>query len=70
MQTNQMSHSEIALANHPTIGIIATIIGFVTPFISAVLPVIQLCVAVVGLVIGILTIEAKLKERKIKNKSK
>lgn len=69
MNTQQMSHSEIALAQHPYIGFIACLISFITPFIGAVLPIVQLGVALVGLIIGVLTIEAKLKERKIrKNK--
>ena len=67
---NQMSTTEYTLAHNPIIGFVCTVIGFITPFISAILPIVQLLVAVVGLAIGLLTIEAKLKERKIRRNSK
>lgn len=67
-KSTNMTSSEALLAQHPSIGFISTLIGFITPFISSVLPVVQLLVAIVGLAIGLLTIEAKLKERKIKNR--
>lgn len=66
----KMSDTEMTLAHNPMIGFIATLIAFITPFISAVLPIVQLLVAVVGLIIGLLTVEAKWKERKLNKKRK
>ena len=68
--TTKMSDTEMTSAHNPMIGFIATIIGFITPFISAVLPIVQLLVAVVGLIIGLLTVEAKWKERQLNKKKK
>lgn len=65
---NEMSTTEMTLAHTPTIGIASTIIGFIAPFICSLLPIVQLLVALVGLAIGVLTIEAKLKERKLNKK--
>lgn len=68
--TTTMSDTKIILANNPSIGFIASLIAFITPFISAVLPIVQLLVAVVGLIIGLLTVEAKWKERQLNKKKK
>ena len=62
--------TKMILANNPSIGFIATLIAFITPFISAVLPIVQLLVAIVGLIIGLLTVEAKWKERQLNKKKK
>ena len=59
----EMSDTKMTLAQNPMIGFIATIIGFITPFITAIVPIVQLLVAIVGLIIGLLTVEAKWKER-------
>lgn len=69
-KSTNMTSSEALLAQHPSIGFISTLIGFITPFISSVLPVVQLLVAVVGLIIGLLTVEAKWKERQLNKKKK
>lgn len=58
------------LSHNPIIGIISTVIGFVTPFFSTITPIVQFVVAVVGLGIGLLTLEAKLVERKNRKKNK
>jgi len=63
-----MSQTELALANNTWFGLTATIIGFFTPFISSLLPTVQFLVACSGLVIGLLTIEAKWKERKLRRR--
>ena len=68
--TTTMRDTKIILANNPSIGFIASLIAFITPFISAVLPIVQLLVAVVGLIIGLLTVEAKWKERQLNKKKK
>lgn len=65
-----MNDTEITLAHNPMIGFIATVIGFITPFITAIAPIVQLLVAIVGLIIGLLTVEAKWKERKLNKKEK
>ena len=59
-----MNNTESFLAHNPVIGFISTIIGFVAPFIDALMPILQLGTLIVGLAIGLLTLEAKLKERK------
>jgi len=64
----KMSDTEMTLAHNPMIGFIATVIGFITPFITAIVPIVQLLVAIIGLIIGLLTVEAKWKERKIRNR--
>ena len=66
MHTDQMSTSETVFANHPSIGFIASIMGILTPFITSILPVFQLLLVTGSLIICLLTIEAKVKERKIK----
>jgi preprotein translocase subunit SecG len=62
----KMSDTELALAHHSWFGFSASLIGFVTSFLTAVTPILQVLVLVVSLAIGVLTIEAKLKERKLK----
>ena len=66
----EMSDTKMTLAQNPMIGFIATIIGFITPFITAIVPIVQLLVAIVGLIIGLLTVEAKWKERQLNKKQK
>lgn len=61
-----MSNTETFLAHNPIIGLISTMVGFIVPFISEINPVLQFFTLCFGLVIGGLTIEAKLKERKKK----
>lgn len=68
--TTKMSDTEMTLTHNPMIGFIATIIGFITPFITAIIPIVQLLVAIVGLIIGLLTVEAKWKERQLNKKKK
>lgn len=59
-----MNSTENFLAHHPIIGFVSTLIGFIAPFIDGIIPVLQLLTLIVGLGIGLLTLEAKLKERK------
>lgn len=63
-----MSNLESSLAQNPWFGFIATIFGALMPFISSVLPIFQLMAVIVGLGIGLLTFEAKWKERKIRKR--
>jgi len=63
-----MSHSETILAQHPYIAIFTSFFGFLTPFITGIIPVLQFIVLLLSLWLTVLTIEAKLKERKHKRK--
>jgi len=63
-----MSHSETILAQHPYIGIFSGVLGFVTPFIPTIIPILQVIVLLLSIWVTVLTIEAKLKERKHKRR--
>lgn len=68
--TQQMSHTELALAQNTWFGFTVSCFGFITPFISSLNPILQFFALVVSIGIGVLTIESKLKERRLKNKKK
>lgn len=69
METIQdMSQTEIILANHPYLAIFSSIISWVLSFISGCVPILQVAVLIASLILTALTIEAKWKERKLKNK--
>ncbi len=68
--THQMSQTELALAHNTWFGFIVSFFGFITPFISSLNPILQFFALVVSIGIGVLTIESKLKERRLKNKKK
>ncbi len=69
METTQnMSQTELALAQHPYLAILTSITGFLLSFLSSIVPVLQVAVLVASLVLTCLTIEAKWKERKLKKR--
>lgn len=59
-----MNNTENFLAHNPIVGFISTLVGFIAPFIDGIIPILQLLTLIVGLGIGVLTLEAKIKERK------
>jgi len=63
-----MSHTETILAQHPYLAILTSIFGFFMPFITTMIPVLQIIVLVLSIWLTVLTIEAKLKERKHKRR--
>lgn len=70
MNTHQMSHTELALAQHPYLAIFGSLISWLLSFVSGCVPILQAAVLIASLVLTVLTIEAKLKERKIKSRKK
>lgn len=70
MNTHQMSHTELVLAQHPYLAIFGSLISWLLSFVSGCVPILQAAVLIASLVLTVLTIEAKLKERKIKSRKK
>lgn len=68
--TNNMSQTELALAQHPYLAIFGSITSWILSFISGCVPILQAAVLIASLILTGLTIEAKWKERKLKSKRK
>jgi hypothetical protein len=62
---NQMSTTEQALANHPFLAIFSSLFSGILSFVGGCVPILQAILLIASLVLTIITIEAKLKERKI-----
>ena len=69
--TQNMSQTELALAQHPYLGFISSLMSAMLPFLmGSVMPLMQLAGVMIGLFIGVLTLESKWKERKLKARKK
>lgn len=64
--TQSMSQTELALAQHPYLAIFGSLASWLVSFISGCVPILQAAVLIASLALTILTIEAKWKERKLK----